>query len=71
MRYLILVVAIIAAWFVVDEFLIRDRTSEGLRSYREKLKDLGGRLHYVFGILAILIFLIMLLRLILGAFVSH
>jgi hypothetical protein len=62
MKYVILIVFFLAAWLLIDEFVLRDRGSEGLDSYLDKLKDLGRRFHLVFGILAVLIIIFMIVR---------
>jgi hypothetical protein len=47
----------------VDEFVLRDRSDQGLDTYQDKVKDLRKRLHWVFGALAALIILYFLIRL--------
>jgi hypothetical protein len=61
----------VALWFLFDEFLLKDRRSEGLNSLREKLKDLGSRLHWSIGILAALMVIILVLRLLFQALGSY
>ena len=53
MKYLTVLLFILLAWFLIDEFVFQDRESEGLDTYGDKWKDLGRRLHLVFGILAV------------------
>ncbi len=53
MKYLTVLLFIILAWFLLEEFVFQDRKSEGLETYGDKWKDLGRRLHLVFGILAV------------------
>lgn len=67
MRYLILIVFVLAAWLLIEEFVFSDRRSEGLETYGDKWKDLGRRLHLVFGILAVLVLVIMVVRLIVNS----
>jgi hypothetical protein len=62
MRYLLIFLLLVALWLLLDEFLLKDRRSEGLNSLTEKLKDLGSRLHWSIGILAVLIVIIFVLR---------
>jgi hypothetical protein len=62
MRYLLIFLLLMALWLLLDEFLLKDRRSEGLNSLTEKLKDLGSRLHWSIGILAVLIVIIFVLR---------
>ena len=71
MRYLILLTLILAAWMLLDEFVIKDRGEEGLETYGEKVRDLGRRLHLVFGVLAVLIFVIYVVRIIVRAYLTH
>jgi hypothetical protein len=62
MRYLLIFLLLMALWLLLDEFLLKDRRSEGLNSLTEKLKDLGSRLHWSIGILAVLVVIIFVLR---------
>jgi hypothetical protein len=62
MRYLLIFLLLMALWLLLDAFLLKDRRSEGLNSLTEKLKDLGSRLHWSIGILAVLIVIIFVLR---------
>jgi|WetSurSiteA1Bulk_404760.scaffolds.fasta_scaffold20430_2 hypothetical protein len=71
MRYLVGFLLLVALWFLFDEFLLKDRRSEGLNSLREKLKDLGSRLHWSIGILAALMVIILVLRLLFQALGSY
>lgn len=64
MKYLILLVIILAAWGLLGEFVFKDRDSEGITSLADKFRDLGRRLHLVAGLLAALILGILLLRLV-------
>jgi len=60
-----------ALWLLLDEFLLKDRRSEGLNSLMEKLKDLGSRLHWSIGILAVLMVIIFVLRFLFRALGSY
>jgi hypothetical protein len=71
MRYLIIFLLLMALWLLLDEFLLKDRRSEGLNSLTEKLKDLGSHLHWSFGILAVLIVIIFVLRFLFRAIGSY
>ena len=62
MLYLIAFLLLLAVWLLLDEFLLRDRKSEGLHSFTEKVKDVGTRAHWAVGVLAVLIILIVVLR---------
>jgi hypothetical protein len=67
-KYLVLLFLVLAAWFVIEEFVLRDRGSQGLHTYREKWKDLARSIHMVFGILAGLIVALMVVRLVMTSF---
>jgi hypothetical protein len=71
MRYLLILLLLLALWFLLDEFLLKDRRSEGLGSLTEKLKDLGSRLHWSFGVLAVLIIIIFVFRFLWRILLSH
>ena len=71
MRYLIIFLLLMALWLLLDEFLLKDRRSEGLNSLTEKLKDLGSRLHWSIGILAVLMVIIFVLRFLFRAIGSY
>ena len=60
-----------ALWLLLDEFLLKDRRSEGLNSLTEKLKDLGSRLHWSIGIIAVLMVIIFVLRFLFRALGSY
>ncbi len=62
MKFVILILFVLATWFLIDELVLRDRNSQGLDTFWDRLRDLGKRLHFVFGILAVLIIVIMILR---------
>ncbi|MEW6533153.1 MAG: hypothetical protein AB1473_20140 [Thermodesulfobacteriota bacterium] len=65
MKYVILVALLLLALAVVQEFVLRDRSSEGLKGYGAKLKDLGRRLHVIFGVLALFLAALLAVRLLL------
>jgi hypothetical protein len=71
MRYLLILLLLLALWFLLDEFLLKDRRSEGLSSLTEKLKDLGSRVHWSFGVLAVLIIIIFVFRFLLRILLFH
>jgi hypothetical protein len=60
-----------ALWLLLDEFLLKDRRSEGLNSLTEKLKDLGSRLHWSIGIIAVLMVIIFVIRFLFRAIGSY
>ena len=66
MKYVTLLVFLLAAWLLINEFVLKDRRREGLDTYGEKLKDLGGRFHLVIGILAVLVLILMVIRLVIS-----
>lgn len=68
MKYLMLLVILLAAWGLLGEFVFKDRSSEGINSLADKLRDLGRRLHLVAGLMAVLIIGILLLRLVFHTF---
>ena len=70
MRYLILLTFILAAWVLIGEFIFKDRGEEGLETYGDKWRDLARRLHMVFGILAILVFIIFVVRIIVRTYIN-
>ena len=51
-----------ALWVLLDEFLLKDRRSEGLNTITEKIKDFGRRLHWSVGVLAVLLIVIYVFR---------
>jgi hypothetical protein len=71
MRYLLIFLLLMALWLLLDEFLLKDRRSEGLNSLTEKLKDLGSRLHWSVGIIAVLMVIIFVVRFLFRAFSSY
>jgi SNF family Na+-dependent transporter len=70
MRYFLIFLILLALWLLLDEFLLQDRGSEGLNSITEKLKDLGSRVHWSVGVLAVLIVVILVLRFLLRVLAS-
>jgi hypothetical protein len=71
MRYLLVLLLFLALWFLLDEFLLKDRRSEGLNSLTAKLKDLGSRIHWSIGILAVVIVIIFVLRFLIRVLASY
>lgn len=71
MRYLLIFLLLLALWLLLDEFLLKDRRSEGLNSLREKLQDLGSRVHWSIGVIAVLMIIIFILRFLFRALASH
>lgn len=66
MKYLVLVVFLIAVWTLLDQFL-RASATEGTSVWGQ-FKELGRNLHLLVGLIALLIVLIMVARLIYSAF---
>jgi len=62
MRYLVLIVIILSAWALMAEFVLKDRRSEGLGGFTDKLKDLGLRMHWAIGALAVIALLVYVVR---------
>ncbi|MFC1835531.1 hypothetical protein ACFL2Q_12465 [Thermodesulfobacteriota bacterium] len=67
MRYILVLAYLLLAWLLIDEFVLKDRSREGLDTFRDKWKDLGSRLHMVFGILALLMMAFLAVRFVFGA----
>lgn len=70
MKYFTILVFVILVWAVLAEFVFKNRSSEGLTSVWEKLKDLGSRFHLAVGILALFIIIYFLARFFLRAIES-
>ena len=64
MKYLLVLIIVLAVWSLVDQFIRKDRSSAGTGSFVEDLKDLGRNLHVMVGILAIVIIILFVARLI-------
>ncbi|MFH0959857.1 MAG: hypothetical protein V1897_14265 [Pseudomonadota bacterium] len=64
MKYLSTILLIILTWLVVDEFILKRNALGKKYSIIERWKDLGGRIHSVIGILALVILIIYTLRLV-------
>ncbi len=64
MKYLLVLIIVLAVWGLVDQFLRKDRSSEGTGSFFDELKDLGRNLHVMMGILAVIIVILFVARLI-------
>jgi hypothetical protein len=62
MKYLIPLFFILAIWALAAEFLLKDRRSEGLGTFTEKLKDFGWRLHWAVGVLAAIALIVYVIR---------
>jgi len=64
MKYLLVLIIVLALWSLVDQFIRKDRSSEGRGSFFDELKDLGRNLHVMMGILAVIIIILFAARLI-------
>ncbi len=62
MKYLIFLLLILSVWALAAEFLLKDRQSEGLGTFTEKLKDLGLRVHRAVGVLAAVAVIVYVVR---------
>ena len=62
MKYLTLIVFFLMIYYVVGEFVIKDRSSEGLTNASDKWRDLGSRIHQSVGIIAVLMIIILVIR---------
>ncbi|MBI5251369.1 MAG: hypothetical protein HY912_17915 [Desulfomonile tiedjei] len=68
MKYLVILLFILAGWALAAEFLMKDRQSEGLETFTDRLKDLGTRLHRAIGVLAALVLIVLVIRFIFKIF---
>jgi len=68
MRYLVLISLILAIWAMLEEYIFKDRRSEGLEGFWDKVRDFGSHFHKVIGIVAALILVVYFLRLLWYAF---
>lgn len=66
MKYLVLVVLVIAVWTLLEQSFRAARVEGG--SIVEQLKELGRNLHFMIGLIALLILVAMAARLIYSAF---
>ena len=64
MKYLIVLIIVLALWSLVDQFTRKERTSQGVGSFFHDLKDLGRNLHVMMGILAVIIVILVVALLI-------
>ena len=71
MKYLILLLTILLGWAVAAEFLLKDRRSEGLGTFTDKLKDLGLRLHRAVGVVAAIAVIVYVVRFLLRIFAGE
>jgi len=71
MKYLIFLILAMAAAVTVGQLLFKDRSAEGIYSFRDKLKDFGSRFHKVIGVVAVLIIVLFILRVLYYAVISH
>jgi hypothetical protein len=62
MKYLIFLLLILSAWALAAEFLLKDRQSEGLGTFTQKLRDLGLRVHRAVGVLAAVAVIVYVVR---------
>jgi hypothetical protein len=62
MKYLIFLLLVLLAWALAAEFLLKDRQSEGLGTFTQKLRDLGLRVHRAVGVLAALAVIVYVAR---------
>ena len=71
MKYLIILLFVLAASAMTGHLLFGDRSAEGIYSFGDKLRDLGGRFHKVIGMVAVLIIIIFILRVIYYAVIAQ
>ncbi len=65
-KFLFLVIAVLIGWWLVSQ-VYDELTGTGHVSIKERLRDLGGRIHSTVGLVAVVIVLILLVRLIVQA----
>lgn len=65
-KFFVLTLVVLMIWWLVEQGF-NELTSPGFVSIKERLKDLGGRIHAAVGTVAIVIVLILLVRLIVQA----
>jgi hypothetical protein len=63
MKYLVLLLLVLAFWTLVTQFLTNGLAQEG-PSFLEQLKGLGRNFHFLVGMAAVLIIVVVLARLI-------
>lgn len=71
MKYLTLILLFSVIYYVIGEFVFKDRSSEGLTKTAEKWKDLGRRIHQSVGIIALMMIIILIIRFIYHAIDSY
>lgn len=64
MKYLLVLVIVLAVWSLVDQFIRKERPSGDTGSLLDELKDLGRNLHVMVGIIAVIIIILFVARLI-------
>ncbi len=62
MKYLPLFLVGLAIWFATSQFLARSGPSWDLSAVVAKLKELGSRIHYTVGVLAVILLAYFLAR---------
>ncbi len=64
MKYLLILLLILTAWYLVGEFLSKPKGFENEGPFWDRLKQIGRHFHWVMGIVAILLIIIAAARLI-------
>ncbi|MCA1961726.1 MAG: hypothetical protein LDL33_13135 [Desulfomonile sp.] len=64
MRYLTLFVVVLALWFLMGRFIPTHLDTENPGTIRGKLRDFAQYLHWVFGVVAVVLLGVMVVRLI-------
>lgn len=67
MRYLILLIIVLALWLIVERLILSDRGAGTHGTLRAKIQDLAQYVHWVFGVVAIVLLGLMVLRLIVAS----
>ncbi len=63
MKYVIPLVLVLAAWLIIDRLVLATSDPGAMGSFGEKMRALGRKIHLVFGIVAVLLLALVLLRL--------
>lgn len=65
-KYVLPILLIAVFWYVIQEFLIRNRPDE-IRSLKARLWETAQRLHWAVGVIAVLIIVTILVRFLIQA----
>ncbi|MBM3301190.1 MAG: hypothetical protein FJY85_14700 [Deltaproteobacteria bacterium] len=71
MKYLVILLFILAAWTLFDQLVLKGRASGEGRPLIEEVKEFGRNFHVMAGILAAVVLIVLLLRLIYHSLWAH